>query len=109
MANRRPNRLLVFAAAVCGPHPTYRDAVMALRTHRDPRIAKLANGCTLESLENRLRPYRAEMMRRFPPPDCTNPVLLATLQFNFSSNDPGAIAVFYDLLLHIVGKHRPTV
>ena len=82
MANRKSNHLLVLAATECGPHQTYRDAIMALRTHRDPKIAKLANGCTVQSLENRLRRYRREMQRHWPPePDFMSPVARAALRY----------------------------
>jgi hypothetical protein len=72
---------LILAAAACGPHATYRAAIMALRKHRDIRIAKLANECTAESLENRLRKYQGEMKGRHPPdPDFMSPVARAALR-----------------------------
>jgi hypothetical protein len=105
------NLLLVLAAAMCGPHRTYRDAITALRTHPNPRIARLANSCTRESLENRLRPYRALMLRRWPPGiEFLDPTGAAALRFvhlalPYLPDDPDIHAAMLELL-SAVGVHH---
>jgi hypothetical protein len=70
------DRLLVRAAAMRGPHLTFRAAngarfslraaITALRADANPRIARLANSVTAASLENRLRRYTDQMVRLQP-------------------------------------------
>jgi hypothetical protein len=88
----RRDQLLVHAARMCGPHRTFRDAILALRNHTNPRIRTLANGCTIGSLCNRLRPYRAQMLR----PLCPGAEFI---------NDPAAKAVLHYVLLTL--PHLP--
>jgi hypothetical protein len=66
MANRKPNDRLVLAAAMCGPHLTYANAIEALRNHPNPKIRALACSCSRKALENRLRRYQTEMKKRAP-------------------------------------------
>jgi hypothetical protein len=109
MANRKPNLLLVVAAAACGPHRFFRDAIMALRNHPDPRIAKLANGCTVTSLENRLRPYQEEMMQRWPPATggSLSPLAMRALDIvsHFERShleNPEIRGAYFDLVRHLI-------
>jgi hypothetical protein len=108
MANRKPNLLLVLAAAMCGPHRAYDDAIMALRNHPDPRIAKLANGCEGVSLKNRLRPYRKLMVERWPSATGSlSPLTMWALgivsQFERSHlENPEISGAYTDLVRHLI-------
>jgi hypothetical protein len=116
MANRRPNLLLVLAVAMCGPHLTYGDALTALRTHPNPKIARLANSCTLKALENRLRRYRMQMQRSWPPGiEFMDPATAAVLRFAYlvgpylPDDDPEIRAALIELLRAVSGGVKAPV
>jgi hypothetical protein len=104
MANRKPNHLLVLAAAMCGPHQSYQDALTALRTHPNPKIKKLATGCTRKALENRLRRYQKEMLRpMLPGIEFWDPAALTIMRFAYMvapylpDDDPGIFEALADV------------